>query len=254
MKNLPLLISIPHGGSYRPRELMHRINLCDFELFFEGDAFTNVIYDLSSAAEKVIIANIPKALVDINRDPDHLPPKHEDGLIKDVTTFGVRVYKEGREPDAHMIDELIRRYHKPYHDQIREALKNPAIELALDCHSMAAIGPPLAKDQEQTRPLICLGNAFGKTCSNELLEKLKGCFMQAFSLDQRDVALNDPFAGGYIVRRYGNKPLPWVQVEMSRGLYMKSPWFDRVSLTVDDKRLGELNRMFQSALNLFFST
>ncbi len=62
------------------------------------------------------------------------------------------------------------------------------------------------------------------------------------------VALNDPFKGGYITRRHGGGRLPWIQVEMNRWLYLDTPWFDRDTLRVDPGRLAELRHRFRNAL------
>ena len=72
-------------------------------------------------------------------------------------------------------------------------------------------------------------------------------------MEKDDVTINDPFAGGYITRTYGNNPVPWVQVEMNRSLYLSSPWFDPVALTVASHRLTKLNNKFKMALELYFN-
>jgi N-formylglutamate amidohydrolase len=42
------------------------------------------------------------------------------------------------------------------------------------------------------------------------------CFERAFD---REVAINDPFSGGYITRHHGRER-PWVQVELSRAPFL----------------------------------
>ncbi|NIR50437.1 N-formylglutamate amidohydrolase, partial [candidate division KSB1 bacterium] len=63
---------------------------------------------------------------------------------------------------------------------------------------------------------------------------------------------NQPFAGGYISRHYGQSNVPWAQVELNRALYLSPPWFDRDSLTMDENRLQELKQTFEKTLILFF--
>ena len=67
------------------------------------------------------------------------------------------------------------------------------------------------------------------------------------------MTINKPFSGGYITRAYGMRPVPWVQVELNRSLYLAPPWFDRAGLRMDKTRLRELNRMFEHALELYFT-
>lgn len=85
------------------------------------------------------------------------------------------------------------------------------------------------------------------------VQRLARCLCKAFSLEDRDITIDHPFAGGYITRSYGNQPLPGIQIEMNRGLYLSAPWFDAERLKVSPARLAELNRNFDRALDLFFS-
>jgi N-formylglutamate deformylase len=85
MEMLPVLISIPHGGRMMPDELRERVCLNYDELFADGDAFTDEIYDLGNRAACVIKAEIARAFVDLNRAPNDLPPHNTDGVIKSHT-------------------------------------------------------------------------------------------------------------------------------------------------------------------------
>ena len=67
-----------------------------------------------------------------------------------------------------------------------------------------------------------------------------------------NVSINDPFQGGHITKTYGNNPLPWIQIEMNRDLYLSKDWFDENTLSIDSSRLQELNHLFENCLNLFF--
>ena len=39
---------------------------------------------------------------------------------------------------------------------------------------------------------------------------------------------------------FGGDPLPWLQLEMSRALYLAPPWFDRATLSICPEPLSEL--------------
>ena len=101
---------------------------------------------------------------------------------------------------------------------------------------------------------FCLGNAHGASCSHEITRRLTDCLRQAFELEEGDVVLNKPFSGGYITRAYGSYPIPWIQVEMNRALYLARPWFENETLSMDPERLTEINRRFESALQQFFDS
>ena len=91
------------------------------------------------------------------------------------------------------------------------------------------------------------------TSSQEMLELLASCISESYNLDIKDISFNDPFHGGHITKTYGKNPIPWIQIEMNRSLYLDSKWFDTASLTIDESRLKELNKMFEKTLDLFFS-
>lgn len=256
MQPYPVLISIPHGGTTIPHELEHRVALSPQDLFNDSDAFTREIYDIGDAAIMVIKAEVARAFIDLNRAKNDLPPANPDGAIKSMTCYGVPVYRKGQEPDKTLRQHLLKQYYAPYHDRLRDCTASSNILLALDCHSMAAQPPPISPDYGKNtppRPMICLGNARGQACDFQTVELLAACFREGFALNENEVTINTPFAGGFITRNYGNHPLPWIQVELNRALYLSSPWFDAPSLTVNHRRLNDLKLKFLHTLDLFFN-
>jgi len=253
VNRLPVLLSIPHSGTWVPEEVESRVCLTRSDLFDDTDAFSREIYDLDSRVVEVVGTEIARAFIDLNRAPNDLPPKNPDGVVKTLTCYEKPIYHQGRELDSKLTVTLLRRYYHPYHLRIREVVRRPGVTLALDCHSMASEGPAISPDTGLKRPMVCLGNRNGRSCDRETTEKLADCFRKAFALTVRQVRINYPFAGGFITRTYGNKPLPWIQVEINRALYLVPPWFDRDTLEMDSERLRELNYMFETALRMFFS-
>ncbi len=245
----PILLSIPHGGKQIPAELSDRVCITPHDLFDDGDAFTADIYDLGSETPCVVKTGIARAFVDLNRAPDDRPPLNPDGVVKTATCLNRPIYIKGREPDDVLTERLLERYHAPFHAQIVEAALDPGIKLALDCHSMLPAAPPIGSDHGITRPLFCLSNRDGATAPDALLVSLADAIAQAFEIAPSEIGLNDPFKGGYITRRHGGHPLPWIQVEMNRRWYLDPPWFDRDSLYVDPSRIAELRDRFRDALS-----
>ena len=96
-----------------------------------------------------------------------------------------------------------------------------------------------------------ISNNDGKASTQEMLELLADSISESYSIDRNDISLNDPFHGGHITRTYGNNPVPWIQVEMNRDLYLSKEWFDYETLEVDNKRLSALNQMFENTLTKF---
>ena len=87
--------------------------------------------------------------------------------------------------------------------------------------------------------MICLGNDHHNTCPEEWIILLAEIMEAEFG---QPVAINVPFAGGYITRRHGREK-PWIQLEMSRT--------DK--LTNQDKTAGLLGSLRQWCAALFRS-
>lgn len=259
MTGLPVLISIPHGGTEVPEELEGRLCITPRAQFDDSDPFTKEIYDISGSAKHVIVAPIARAYVDQNRARTRMPPDDPDGLIKSATCYNEPIYVKGMEPDPRLEEVLIRRYYTTYHDRIARACKDGGVVLGLDCHSMAASAPSIAPDAAVAgqevghRPLFCLSNLDGKTCPTDWLERLADSISESFMIDRGEILLNRPFKGGHITESFGYRPLPWIQIEMNRSLYLDEMWFDAGSLKIDRGRLAELNGMFKDALEWFFA-
>ena len=255
MTKHPILISIPHGGTEAPIELAGRICITPLDLFEDGDAYTREIYGIEDHVEAFVDTSIARAFVDLNRDVDDLPPKNPDGIVKSMTCHGKPIYRDDSYPDEAMTQTLIKNYYQPYHQKIMNLMAgSEAIQLCLDCHTMEPVGPEIAPDSGTERPLICLGSNHHNSCSEEIVHHLAGCFQTAFNLNESDITINKPFAGGLITRIYGYRPLPWIQIEMNRKLYLSEPWFNRNTLEVSKERLMELREKFLNTLNLFFKT
>lgn len=254
MNKLPILLSIPHGGIQKPAELDGHLSITNKDLFDDSDPFTINLYDLGDKVQRVIKTNIARAFVDLNRSLQDMPPENPDGLIKTSTCYQKPIYVDDEEPDDALRTLLIETYYLPYHRSIQKSLKELDLQLCLDCHSMASYAPGISPDgNNNKRPMFCLSNNDGQTSSQEMLELLADSISESFSVDRGEISLNDPFHGGHITRTYGNNPIPWIQVEMNRDLYLSPPWFDEKILSVNTTHLQKLNKQFENSLELLFS-
>jgi formiminoglutamase len=203
---LPLLISVPHSGLLVPEEVSSLCVLSEEEISKDGDEGAAEIYSgLQEHAAAFVTTDIARAIVDLNRAEDDFRP---DGVIKIHTCYNVPVYSKF--PDDKLCEKLLARYYRPYHARLSEKAQAGTI-LGIDCHTMAAYGPPVGPDPGQERPLVCLSNA-DTACPEEWLHSLAACFSETF---QTEVSINTPFRGGYITHHHARE-LPWVQLELSR--------------------------------------
>jgi formiminoglutamase len=252
MSKLPILISIPHGGTKIPAEISDRVCISKKDLFEDGDAFTREIYGIRDEVQAFVETDIARAFIDLNRETSDRPPHNPDGIIKSKTCHGQPIYSPELFLDEAIIESLIQKYYDPYHNKIRDLLHTEKeIQLALDCHTMEPVGPSISSDEGKERPLLCLGNNYGKSCPDEWVQKLAECFQESFNLKEGEVKINEPFAGGHITRKYGNDPIPWIQIEMNRKLYLSAPWFDNKSFTVNPNRLNQIREAFKTGLIFF---
>jgi N-formylglutamate deformylase len=208
--NLPLLISVPHAGLSTPPEVADINLLAPQQIAEDGDEGAAEIYAIGGEVGAYVTTDIARAFVDQNRAQDD---RRADGVVKTHTCWNVPIYHE---PLSELIvQQLLERYYRPYHKQLSE--RSADAVLGLDCHTMAAVGPPIGPDAGVERPPVCLSNGDG-TCSEETMRALVEAFEHAFELP---VSVNDPFRGGFIVRSHAHE-LPWVQVELSRAAFMSN--------------------------------
>ncbi len=254
MTPFPALITVPHGGGMIPPFIKDDLKLSDKDLFEDGDPFTQDIYDVRDHVTEWMSAEVARAVVDLNRPIDDFPPHNPDGVVKSHTCHGVPIYKKEL-LEKQVADKLLEQYYVPFHDKIKDILeRDQGIRIAFDCHSMSAMPPKIAPDSNAPRPTFCLGNNFGKSCPDPIIEKLAECLAMSFGLSDNEIAINKPFAGGFITRTYGMNPIPWIQIEMNRKLYLNKPWFDSETRHIQSGRLQELRDSFLDALTRFFGS
>ena len=256
---LPFIVSIPHGGLTVPPEVADRCALTDEEIFDESDAYSRELYGVADIILGEVTQEVARAIIDLNRPPEELPPEAEDGAVKALTRFGRPIWRADETPDRDLQKTLLERHYDPYHRRLKELLEahRGEVRLLIDCHTMSSVGPPAAMDAAEPRPLICLGNLgdeAGGIGSRErtslpepLILRLRDIMEDLFisdpaAADEADlIALNRPFVGGHITRHYSSKGFRVVQIELSKALYLDDRWFDAGEGAIDDERLMEIN-------------
>jgi formiminoglutamase len=254
----PIVVSIPHGGWKIADEVREIWALSAHDAFHDGDPLTARIYDFSDRVAHQLVMEHYRAVVDLNRAPDDSAPENKDGVIKSHTCYDVEVYRPGCLPGEDLKELLLDKYYYPYYRRLEGCLDDPGIRLGADCHSMAAVSPPIEADAGTPRPLICLGNLgdehgritapFNRvTCDDTVLRFMADEFGRVLRDEDVEIdipavaTLNVPFSGGRITRTMGRRGIPFVQIEMSRALYLTRPHFDERTLEVAEARIKDLN-------------
>jgi N-formylglutamate amidohydrolase len=239
----PLLFNSPHSGRIYPRAFLAASKLDALTLRRSEDAYVEELFGfVVGLGAPLLYAHFPRAYLDVNREPYELDPAlFRDGLPHYANTQSVRVvgglgtiarivsesdeiYREPLSLVAAL--ERINRLYTPYHATLRSLLEESqqafGLAVLIDCHSMPS--NPIA-DHGGGRPDFVLGDRYGTSCSGELTrvaaERLKA---QGYA-----VALNKPYAGGYITEHYGRPQAGRhaLQVEINRSLYMNETTFDK---------------------------
>lgn len=264
---LPVLVSVPHGGLLVPPEVRAFCRLDLPAMLEDGDTWAGRVYDLEGRVKDYHLFLPARAILDPNRAPADLPPGNPDGVVKSETVSGTKIWRNPRGLDAGRIEELMLRYYRPYHEKLAEAAQKPGLLLALDCHTMLDRAPHTAPVPGKKRPLICLGNRGDEngeqsgealTAPPGLMHSFKAALEKYFKdLQDHDAAplvtLNDPFKGGYITRKHGTaSPLPWIQVEINRSLYLANPPRTTEPDPESARRIANIKNRLLAALDELF--
>jgi N-formylglutamate amidohydrolase len=231
-----VVFSSPHSGRCYSPAFLDQIVLSAAMIRSSEDAFVDQLFaDAPRFGAPLILADVPRAFLDLNRAPDELDPAVIAGVARTAhnprvaSGLGVipRVVAGGR-PIYHgkltltEAEERIRDHWHPYHRALRQVLDDTHARFGeatlIDCHSM----PHEAIDGHcrpgQPRPEVVLGDRFGASASREVTERVEAAFAAA----GLRVARNTPFAGAFIAQSYGRPSARRhvVQVEIDRSLYM----------------------------------
>ncbi len=222
---VPILISVPHCGTFFPPELKDQYKPELIQAPDDTDWFVDQLYDFAPALGiTMITANYSRWVIDLNRDPQS-KPLYNDGrvitaLCPSTNFLGESIYiDERREVSTQEVTRRVEQYYLPYHQKIEEEVKRLKQKfgkvLLWDCHSIRQFVPSIHSEKF---PDLILGDADGTSASAELIvTAIDSLQNQGYSLSH-----NHPFKGGYITRHYG-KPeqnVHALQLEMSKINYM----------------------------------
>jgi len=247
----PLLISLPHDGSFIPDDIAARMQPAARRAP-DTDWHVGRLYE---PLAQVLGASVlkPKAsryVIDLNRPADGhalYPGQRETGLVPAIGFDGEPLYRDGSEPDGAEIQRRINDYWRPYHQAIAQELARLCAEhgraVLWEGHSIRSRVPMLF---EGRLPDFNLGTAAGTSCDPALQSRLQACLE---SQSRFSFAVNGRFKGGYITRHYGTPAtgVQAVQLELAQLNYM-----DEESFAYDEAKAPAvqdlIGRMLQACL------
>lgn len=232
----PVMISVPHAGRAYSAAMADRSRVPPERLMKLEDRYADrLIAGLLECGYPALVAHLPRAVIDLNRDPRDIDPK----MIADIPRHLPIIQTAKQRAGLGLFPRSLPRYgglwrgamswaeaegriklgHEAYHQRLAEALNHCAAYhdqiILMDVHSM----PPLATMQgDGKRADVVVGDLYGASASSRLSEIALNV-VKAHGLVG---ALNQPYPGSYVLERHG-RPLNGrhaIQLEISRDLYL----------------------------------
>ncbi|WP_414442575.1 N-formylglutamate deformylase [Burkholderia sp. 22PA0106] len=221
--SLPLLVSIPHAGTYLPDDIVRtmmpvarHVDDCDWHL--------ERLYGFARALGGSVLApSHARYVVDLNRPPDNAnlyPGQDTTGLVPVDTFDKEALYPDGGQPDEAEILRRRDRYWLPYHAALKDELARLVAvhgrALLWEAHSIRSHVPRFFDGR---LPDFNFGTANGASAAPGLGEALAEVVTRQGAFT---AVANGRFKGGYITRQYGapEANIDAVQLELSQITYM----------------------------------
>jgi N-formylglutamate deformylase len=225
----PLLISLPHDGSFIPDDIAVRMHPAA-RRSPDTDWHVGRLYEplAQKLGASVLKPKASRYVIDLNRPADGhalYPGQQETGLVSRMGFDGEPLYLDGKAPDDAEIQQRINEFWRPYHEALSHELARLLDEhgrvVLWEGHSIRSHVPMLF---EGRLPDFNLGTAAGASCGEALQRELQ-TLLEAQS--DFSFAVNGRFKGGYITRHYGQPDagVQAVQLELAQVNYMDEQSF-----------------------------
>ncbi len=230
--DLPLLVSMPHPGTYVPPVIEAGLTPAA-RILPDTDWHIPQLYNfLGDLGASILCATHSRYVIDLNRAPDSaaLYAGASNTELCPTTTFDeAPIYQPGCAPSNAEIAERRSAIWQPYHDKLAgelAALKaRHGIALLWDAHSIRSHVPRFF---EGRLPDFNFGTGDGISAHPGLMDILAAVAREAAAVGYSH-AVNGRFKGGYITRDHGRPAdgVHAVQLELSQITYMdEDPPYD----------------------------
>jgi len=231
----PLLVSIPHAGTFIPSSLQRRLTPRAL-LLPDTDWFVDRLYQwVAERGAGLLVANYSRYVIDLNRPADNaaLYTGAGTGLLPQLTFNGERLYQPSQQPADDEAQKRLKQVWMPYHARLGKELQALKLRFGhavlLDAHSILNVVPLLF---DGVLPDLNLGSFRGASAAAGLVSES----LAALAIDPAfSLVLDGRFQGGYITRNYGRPRagIHGLQLELAQSTYMCQ------ATTVYDKRRAD---------------
>ena len=220
-RNSPILISVPHDGSFIPNQIIHNMHQVAHGTP-DRDFFVAQLFSFAKDFDVSLLkTNISRYVIDMNRpgDDSSLYPGMSTTELCPTTSFDNELLYI-KKPTSDDIQQRITKYWQPYHQVIKDKLEvikeQHGFAILIDAHSIKSQVERFFSGQ---LPDINIGTNSGKSCSNEVENKIRSVLE---SQNKFSFVFNQRFKGGYITRNYGDPEnnIHAIQIELSQINYL----------------------------------
>ena len=227
----PLLISMPHVGTFVPPALATRLTN-EARGVPDTDWHLERLYSFADElGASVLVATHSRYVIDLNRPPDGAslyPGQSVTGLCPVDTFDNTPLYRDPTDaPSDAEVEARRDAVWRPYHAQLSRELARLKAQHGMaalwDAHSIRSVLPRFFNGQ---LPDLNLGTADGTSCAPALATQLLAIGREAAGYT---AVLNGRFKGGHITRQHGQpaQGIHAIQLEMTQSSYMmEHPPFD----------------------------
>ena len=218
----PLVLGLPHTGTYVPKEIFERLTPLGKTLS-DTDWHIEKLYDGLVPQATTVRAMFHRYVIDANRDPSGAslyPGQNTTGLVPLTDFDGEPLWIN--EPSDLEIEERRKSFHAPYHSALVAEMERVRAAhgyvILYDCHSIRSNIPFLF---EGTLPDFNIGTNNGATCAPEIEQVAVQLCKKA---DGYSSVLNGRFKGGWTTRHYGRTEDGFhaIQMELAQSTHLKT--------------------------------
>ncbi|MCK5882187.1 MAG: N-formylglutamate amidohydrolase [Bacteriovoracaceae bacterium] len=215
------ILSIPHAGEVIPDEFLSYLTDDARAMMEDVDYRVHQLVDIeriTNAGIAVIVANVHRYCVDLNRAPEAAVLNWKEN------SKGIPIVISG--PTSATSRKLVEKYHSSYYNCLKEVVEvvfeniNRTVPF-IDLHSMPSRPTEyhlkLNPDQKVDRADFCVSNLKdNSSCTSAYID---------FVIDKLKVSgynpvINEPYFGGFVTKYINQFDTNNIQIEINRRIYM----------------------------------